>query len=115
MFAKRDYIRSAERAGIWVDGWVLHYWVLRRIRVNLKARGLNITTETKNLGYLMTNDAQKEFCQYHGILYEESENGAVTTARAYVQGFMFKEFAKIATNNNWRKMHGLPLIRRKRK
>lgn len=83
--------------------------------MNLKIRGLNITTENKNLGYLMTNEAQKEFCQYHGMAYQESNNGAVTTKRGIIHSLMFCEFSKIALNNNWRKMHGLPLIRRREK
>lgn len=83
--------------------------------MNLKTRGLNITTDNKNLGYLMTNEAQKEFCQYHGMTYEESNNGAVTTKRGIIHSLMFSEFSKIALNNNWCKMHGLPLIRRRGK
>ena len=78
---------------------------------NLKIRGLNIVIDNKGLGYRMTNEAQKEFCQYHGISYEESKGGAVTTGRAYVHSLMLRTFADVATNNNWRKMHGLPLIR----
>lgn len=83
--------------------------------MNLKTRGLNIVIENKNLGYSMTNEAQKEFCRYHGIPYEESKGGVVTTGRAYVHGLMLRTFADVATNNNWRKMHGLPLIRRRGK
>lgn len=79
--------------------------------MNLKIRGLNIVIDNKGLGYRMTNEAQKEFCQYHGIPYEESKGGAVTTARAYVHSLMLRTFEDVATNNNWRKMHGLPLIR----
>lgn len=81
--------------------------------MNLKIRGLNIVVENKNLGYSMTNEAQKEFCQYHEIPYEENQIGVVTTARGYVHGLMLRTFAEIGTCNNWRKMHGLPLIRRR--
>ena len=81
--------------------------------MNLKIRGLNIVIENRKSGYFMTNEAQKEFCQYHGIPYEERKGGVVTTGRAYVHGLMLRTFADVATNNNWRKMHGLPLIRRR--
>lgn len=81
--------------------------------MNLKIRGLNIVIKNKNLGYSMTNEAQKEFCQYHGIPYEENQSGVVTTARGYVHGLMFRTFREIGTCNNWRKIHGLPLFRRR--
>lgn len=83
--------------------------------MNLKIRGLTVNIdENKNLGFLMTNDAVKEFCEYHNIPYEESKSGAVTTAKARYHSAMLKEFWKISANNNWRKMHHLPLIRRKK-
>lgn len=82
--------------------------------MNLKIKGLTVNIdENKNLGLLMTSDAAKEFCEYHNIPYEESKGGAVTTAKARYHGAMLKEFWKISTNNNWRKIHNLPIIRRR--
>lgn len=89
------------------------FYVLRIERMNLKIRGLTVNIdENKDLGFLMTNDAIKEFCKYHNIQYAESKGGAVTTMKARYHSAMFKEFWKISTNNNWRKMHHLPMIRR---
>lgn len=61
----------------------------------IKVKGLNIViNDKKNMGYSMTNKAQKEFCQYHGMNYVESNNGAVTTKRGIIQSLMFSEFSK---------------------
>lgn len=84
--------------------------------MNLKIRGLTVNIDAnKNLGFLMTNEAVREFCDYHNIPYEESKGGAVTTMKAGYHSAMLREFWKIGTNNNWRKMHHLPLIRRRGK
>lgn len=84
--------------------------------MNLKIRGLTVNIdENKNLGFLMTSNAVKEFCEYHNIPYEESKGGVVTTAKARYHSAMLKEFWKISTNNNWRKIHHLLLIMRRGK
>lgn len=84
--------------------------------MNLKIRGLTVNIdENKNLGFLMTDGAVKEFCEYHNIQYDESKGGVVATMKAAYHGAMLQEFWKIGTNNNWRKMHNLPLIRRRGK
>ena len=84
--------------------------------MNLKIKGLDINIdENKNLGFLMTNEAVKEFCNYHNIPYEKNDGGAVTAMKAGCYGAMLKEFWKIGTNNNWRKIHHLPMIRRRGK
>lgn len=82
--------------------------------MNLKIKGLTVNIDkNKNLGFLMTNEAVKEFCECHNIPYEESR--AVTTMKAGCHGAMLKEFWEIGTNNNWRKIHHLPMIRRRGK
>lgn len=84
--------------------------------MELKIKGLRILIDkNKNLGFCMKNEAVKEFCEYHKIPYEESNGGAVTTIRAACHSSMLSVFWKIVTNNNWRKMHHLPMVRRKGK
>ena len=84
--------------------------------MELKIKGLNIEIDkNKNIGFLLTKDAVKEFCEYHHILYEKIQEGVVTTRKAYYHGKMVFELWELITNNNWRKMHHLPLIRRGKK
>lgn len=85
--------------------------------MELKTRGLLISIdENKNLGFCLTDKAVKEFCEYHKITYEDKDiytNGLVPTKKFFIHQKMLAEFSKIGTCNNWRKMHHLPLIRRK--
>lgn len=85
--------------------------------MNLKIKGLNINIdENKNVGFLLNNDALKEFCDYHKIDYEDKDiytNGAASKKKSLIYQKMALICSEILTNNNWRKMHHLPLIRRR--
>lgn len=84
--------------------------------MNLKIRGLRIYLDNnKNFGFCLRDDAVKEFCDYHKIPYKDEDIytiGAVPTKKFFIHQKMMWDFLKMATNNNWRKIHNLPMIRR---
>lgn len=83
--------------------------------MQIKIKGLNIEYKQGKLGLLLTGDAVKEFCDYHKIPYDDKDfgiNGVVTTRKLEIHTKMVYEFSKIATNNNWRKRHGIPMRRK---
>ena len=82
--------------------------------MQIKTKGLNIEYEQGKLGFLLTEDAVKEFCDYHNIPYcdeDFSTNGVITTRKLCVHTQMMCTFSKIATNN-WRNRHGIPMRRK---
>lgn len=83
--------------------------------MQIKAKGLNIEYQNGHIGFLLTEDAVKEFCDYQKIQYDDKDihtRGAVTTQKLYIQIQMVYTFSKIVTNN-WRKRHGIPMLKRK--
>ena len=83
--------------------------------MQIKVKGLNIEYQNGHIGFLLTQDAVKEFCDYQKIQYDDKDIhtiGAVTTQKLYIQIQMVYTFSKIVTNN-WRKRHGIPMLKRK--
>lgn len=84
--------------------------------MQIKIKGLNVEYEKgKPLGFLFTRKAVKEFCDYNKIPFDDKDihtNGAVATKKLAIHMKMVYEFSKIATNNNWRKRHGIPMRRK---
>lgn len=83
--------------------------------MQIKTKGLYIEYNQGHLALSMTEDAVKEFCDYYKIPYTEEEihtNGVVTTKILYIHSHMFGKYAEILLNNNWRKRHGVPMIRK---
>lgn len=83
--------------------------------MKFKIKGLNIVYNQGHLMFLMTEDAMKEFCDYHGIPYTDGElhtNGIVTTRKWKIQSKMIHEYSKLVLNNNWRRRHRIPMIRK---
>ena len=83
--------------------------------MQIKTKGLNIGYNQGYLALSMTEDAMKEFCDYHGIPYTEGKlhtNGIVTTRKWKIQSKMIHEYSKIVLNNNWRRRHRIPMIRK---
>lgn len=82
--------------------------------MQIKTKGLNIEYEQGKLGFLLTEDAVKEFCEYNKIPFDDKDintSGIVTTKKLFVHTQMMWTFSKIATNN-WRKRHGIPMRRK---
>ena len=73
--------------------------------MQIKFKGLNIEYEKgKPLGFMLTREAVKEFCDYHKIPYDDKDfdiNGVVTTRRLEIHTKMVFEFSKIYLNNNF--------------
>lgn len=83
--------------------------------MQIKIKGLNIEYKQGKLGFLLTDDAVKEFCDYNKISFDDKDihtNGAVTTKKLAIHMKMVYEFSKIVTNNNWRKRNGIPMRRK---
>ena len=84
--------------------------------MQIKFKGLNIKYEKgKPLGFILTREAVKEFCDYHKIPYNDKDfsiNGVVTTRKWAIHTKMVCEFSKIEANNNWRKRHRIPMRRK---
>lgn len=52
--------------------------------MRIKIKGLNIEYEQGKLGFLLTEDAVKEFCDYNKIPFDDKDihtNGAVATKK----------------------------------
>lgn len=80
----------------------------------IKIKCLNIEYKQGILGFLLTEDAIKEFCDYSNIQYDDKDictSGIVTTKKSFIHTEMMRTFSKIATNN-WRKQHGIPMRRK---
>lgn len=81
--------------------------------MQIKFKGLNIEYEKgKPLGFMLTREAVKEFCDYHKIPYDDKDfgiNGVITTRKLAIHTKMVYEFSKIEANNNWRKRHRIPM------
>ena len=83
--------------------------------MQIKTKGLNIGYNQGYLALSMTEDAMKEFWDYYGIPYTEGKlhtNGIVTTRKWKIQSKMIHEYSKIVLNNNWRRRHRIPMIRK---
>lgn len=83
--------------------------------MRIKAKGLNIEYQNGHIGFLLTQDAVKEFCDYQKIPYDDKDihtSGAVTTTKLYIQIQIGYTFSRIITNN-LRKRHGIPMLKRK--
>lgn len=82
--------------------------------MQIKIKGLNIEYKQGKLGFLLAEDAVKEFCEYNKIPFDDKDihtSGIVTTKKFFVHTQMMWTFSKIATNN-WRKRHGIPMRRK---
>ena len=82
--------------------------------MQIKIKGLNIEYKQGKLGFLLTEDAVKEFCEYNKIPFDDEDihtSGIDTTKKLFVHTQMMWTFSKIATNN-WRKRHGIPMRRK---
>lgn len=85
--------------------------------MQIKAKGLNIEYENGYfLGFSITIDSIREFCEYHKIKFDDEDLGifgVVSGRKAAIHSFMLTQYFSIALNNNWRKRHGIPMLKRK--
>lgn len=86
--------------------------------MELKIRGLKVfINKNKSFGFCLADEAVKEFCDYYKIPYKDEDiytNGAVSTKKFFIHQKILQKFWEIATNNNWRKIHHLPMIKRRK-
>lgn len=82
--------------------------------MQIKIKGLNIEYKQGELGFLLTEDAVKEFCDYNKIPCDDKDvhTSCIVTTKMFIQIKMAYEFSKITANNNWRKRHGIPMRRK---